>query len=421
AGRCPRSSVAGVYAHPRHRWNYGGEMTPSTRDVEDSEPTGVPESIDALTAAQVDVDVRTVDQLILLGLFDLVSSSDAAQREGWTTADLAAELCVVSRHRWVLDRWLQDLIEHGLVDRVSNGYARLDRPSRAQLRTARSAMMQAAARLGHGPVLAMTLLESLRQAPKLLRDEVAVQNLLYPAGGTEFAEDVYGTNAVSRYLNAAAAEQLAAVAHDGPIRVLELGAGIGATTTAVATRGVLLQQYVYSDLSSWFLQLGRLQFEARLPLLTLPLDIDHDFTPQLAEHGVALAFDAVLAATMAHNARDVGQLLKRVHRTLRPGGCLVLIETVQERAQSLTTMPFALSAPADRPEATLDPGSGARRDDVRRETLRTYLTEAEWLAHLSAAGFELQTRMPDPDHPLYPASQRMFAARSAARPKETML
>ena len=375
---------------------------------------------EGLSATQVDADVRAVDRLVLLGLLDQVARCTATGRDRWTAAELANELRVVPRHRWVIDRWLDDLTEHGLIDRAPSGYNRLKRPSRAEIRDARTTMMQAAARLGYGPILARTLLETLRRVPELLRDEVVVQHLLYPSGGIEFAEDVYGTNVVSRYLNAAAAALIVSVTKDGPVRVLELGAGIGATTAAVAASGVALDRYVYTDLSPWFLQLGRQQFGERLPLSTVELDIDQDFASQLAGHVVPCEFDVVMAATMAHNARDVGVLLARIRRVLRPGGHLILIETVKERPQSLTTMPFALSASADRTDVvTLDPGSGLRRDDERRGTRRTYLTEGEWLAHLATAGFDVQTPLPDPEHPLYPTSQRMLVGRSTHRPKET--
>lgn len=381
-----------------------------------------PGAAPGLTAAQVDADVRAVDRLVLLGLRELLARCAATGRDRFFAADLVEELRVAPRHRWVIDRWLDDLENHDLIERATNPatgeYLRPACPSRAQLRAARAAMMEAAARLRHGPVLAKTLLESLRRLPELLRDEVAVQHLLYPHGGTEFADDVYGKNLVSRHVNDAAATWIESVAKRGPIRVLELGAGIGATTAAVASRGVALSHYVYTDLSPWFLQLGKERFAEALPLTTLELDIDRDFAPQLAGHVVAGEFDVVLAATMAHNARDVGKLLARIQSVLRPGGYVFLIETVEERPQSLTTMPFALSAPADRADvAALDPGSGSRRDDTRRGTRRTYLTEAEWLAYLAAAGFDVEPPLPEAGHPLYPASQRVFAGRAAAHPR----
>ncbi len=373
-----------------------------------------------MTSAQVDADVRAVDQLVLLGLFDLVARCAASRHDGWTASALADELQVVPRHRWVIDRWLDDLAEQCLIDPVASGYRRVTGPSRAQLRAARSAMSQASARLGHGPVLAQTLLTSLQRSHELLRDEVAVQQLLYPSGSTHFADDVYGTNVVSRYLNHAAAALIESLANGEPLRVLELGAGIGATTAAVADSQVALDQYVYTDLSPWFLELVPQRFAERLPLTTLQLDIDQDFESQLANHVDRLAFDVVLAATMAHNARDIRALLDRIGKVLRPGGTLILIETVKERPQSLTTMPYALSATAERTGvATLDPGSGQRRDDVRRGTRRTYLTEAEWLAYLATSGFAVQAQLPQPGHPLQPTSQRIFAGRSAAPPKET--
>lgn len=375
---------------------------------------------EGLTRVQVDADVRAVDRLVLLGLLDLVARRAPARRDGWTTVELARELGVAPRHRWVIDRWLEDLAAHKLVDRAERGWNRPQRPSRGQLRAARTDMAHAASRLGHGPILATTLLESLRCAPELLRDEVAVQHLLYPGGDTAFAEDVYGANIVSRYVNDAAAAVIESVASTGQVRVLELGAGVGATTAAVAASGAAVDHYVYTDLSPWFLELGSQRFAERLPLSARQLDIDEDFAPQLAGAVDPCAFDVVLAATMAHNARDIDALLSRIRTVLRPGGRLVLIETVEERPQSLTTMPFALSAPANHADvARLDPGSGLRRDDERRGTRRTYLTDAEWLAHLAAAGLDVQTRLPDPRHPLHPASQRIFGARWAVDLEET--
>ncbi|MBG0816501.1 class I SAM-dependent methyltransferase [Planomonospora sp. ID82291] len=354
-----------------------------------------------IDASAVSTAVEDLDRLVLLGIAAELHRATRLGAPGAHRPEPAAEdLGAAVRHRWIVGHWLAALHEAGLARRDAQGrYHGLHRPSRAELAVARTRMENAAAVLGYPPALAGMLLRSLRLIPELLRDEVGVQALLYPDGEPATAEAVYRDNTVSRYLNLAAAEAVRDLAERSPrpLRALELGAGIGATTADLlpALAGRPVESYLFTDLSPFFLDVARRRFDA--PFLRYGL---LDLAGGLP--GRPGGLDLVVAATAAHNAPHVGRLLDQVARRLAPGGRVLLIETVREHAQSLTTMPPALS-PRE------GPGPPPRHDG-RAGTTRTYLTRAEWRDRLARAGLRVEADLPPDGDPLTPLSQRLFVA-----------
>nr|WP_269329691.1 class I SAM-dependent methyltransferase [Kineosporia babensis] len=249
--------------------------------------------------------------------------------------------------------------------------------------------------------------------PELLTGVVNVQTLLYPDGDVATTEVAYRTNAVSRNLNQLAASRAAETARRSgrAVRVLELGAGIGTTAAdllpALGGTPAGIGEYRYTDLSSFFLHHGRERFGSAPYLRFEVLDID-DIGPenieQLQVSGLC-DLDLVVAGTMAHNARDVDRLAAGLTGILAPGGRLILIEPVREHAQSLTTMPFALSTATGAP----------RRTDLRAGTTRTYLSAQEWTDVLTGAGFRVDPILPAPHDPLRAFSQALITATNDQR------
>ncbi|MEV2271942.1 class I SAM-dependent methyltransferase [Nonomuraea africana] len=343
--------------------------------------------------------VHHLDRLILLGIAaDLHRRTRLRDGESHDPCAVAEDLGAAPRHRWIAGHWLAALHENGLVSRNgAGGYHGLHSPRRAELAEARTRMGSARAALGYPAELAELMLRSLRLLPALLSDEVGVQALLYPDGELTTAEAVYRGNLISRYLNAAAAEVLRDLAErvNRPLRILELGAGVGATTADLlpALAGHPVEFYLFTDLSPFFLDTARRRFGAgflRYALLDIARDLPH-------QPG---GLDLVVAATMAHNAPHVGRLLDQVAALLAPGGRVLLIETVREHPQSLTSMPFALSTAGGPPE----------RHDARAGTTRTYLRREEWLAALGGSGLRVDVDLPRQGDPLTALSQRLFVA-----------
>ncbi|MFR9722194.1 class I SAM-dependent methyltransferase [Streptomyces sp. MS19] len=372
----------------------------------------------AITGTDTDVlpgHLRRLDEAALLAM------ARALGREGlfrpgvahrWD--QIADRLGVAPRHRWILRRWLAVLAEEGMLHRdAATGNVRdLRTVRRAEVAATAPAVHAACRGLGYPGAIADFFLTAADQLPRLLRDEVTVQSLLFRDDDTSAAEGAYRDNTINRYLNAAAAELLRRTPAPAarPVRVLELGAGIGGTTTtllaALADRPV---DYLFTDVSRYFLDAARQRFGDRLRYALL------DINAELAEPRVPPgAADVVVAANVLHNALHIGAALTRVRRLLAPGGLLLVIESCREHYQAMTSMQFLMSPPDGAPR----PGTS----DIRAGTDRIFLTAEEWRAVLAEDGYRPLFDLPDPDHPLTALGQRLFVARApGARPSSTTL
>jgi ubiquinone/menaquinone biosynthesis C-methylase UbiE len=82
---------------------------------------------------------------------------------------------------------------------------------------------------------------------------------------------------------------------------------------------------MYSDISPSLLVHGQNKFSQYRALRTTLLDVDRD---PLLQGLNAESFDLVLAANVIHATPDIRRSVGHLRRVLRPGGYLILIETV---------------------------------------------------------------------------------------------
>lgn len=123
------------------------------------------------------------------------------------------------------------------------------------------------------------------------------------------------------------------------LRVLEIGAGTGGTSTAVLEalcpgggRGAgdaRLLRYTYTDISAGFFEKAGHKFarwKAGGVLEFRVLDVEKDVEAQGFDDG---AYDVVVAANVLHATADLARTLANVRRLLAPGGKLLLQEITQ--------------------------------------------------------------------------------------------
>jgi len=145
------------------------------------------------------------------------------------------------------------------------------------------------------------------------------------------AETLYRDSIPARVMNGLLAEtlgQLARTRDPGrPPRVLEIGAGTGAST--VAALGSLPEgaEYWFTDISPAFVrQASRTLVDPRLRFSTF--DIEHPAPEQSVDEG---RFDFVIASNVLHATRSLGATMDQVARLLVPGGVLLLVEGTARR------------------------------------------------------------------------------------------
>nr|WP_237331333.1 SDR family NAD(P)-dependent oxidoreductase [Streptomyces mexicanus] len=113
-------------------------------------------------------------------------------------------------------------------------------------------------------------------------------------------------------------------AADRPLRILEVGAGTGATTRAVLPHLPRQHtQYVFTDVSESFFARARTKLAAWDFVEYRPLDLDRDPREQGYHEG---SFDLVLASNVLHATADVRASLGRLSFLLADGGHLLVQE-----------------------------------------------------------------------------------------------
>ena len=179
------------------------------------------------------------------------------------------------------------------------------------------------------------LAHCVEHLPAVLRGAVPATDVLFPASSLELVEQIYRGNPAAERFNRIAAEtvRLAAGAMlnesraSAPLRILEIGAGTGGTSAAVldGLRPVADRvRYVYTDVSSRFVQYGKRLYEPVHPFTDFrTLDIERDVDAQgFQDH----ACDIVLAANVLHATRDIGRTLNEIKRLLKANGLLIVLE-----------------------------------------------------------------------------------------------
>ncbi|WP_413805560.1 amino acid adenylation domain-containing protein [Streptomyces sp. OE57] len=329
-----------------------------------------------------------------------------------TAEEVLRRTGTVPRHQRVVRRWLTALEAAGMVTR-DPGTGRLLDPAPACGEALDRAWADIDEHERHGgglwpaPVLAL-FRTSMERLPELLRGDLDQVRLLFPDGQLETAQAAFADNLIVRYLNRAAAAVAARLAAGTPphrpLRVLEIGAGVGATTQElVPALAAAEPDYLFTDVSRFFLNAAQARFGDRPWMRYGLFDINEDhraqgYRPQ--------SFDLIVAANVLHNARHIGHTLDRLRELLAPGGWLVFTELTADRHELMTSMEFLVRL--DQGQAHHDEGDF---EDLRRGLDQTFLDLAQWRELLTAAGAQAVFALPgDGDDALSGLGQHLIAA-----------
>jgi len=322
-----------------------------------------------------------------------------AAGEAQTLDGLMQRSGIGASYRHLVSRWLDSLVEAGQLRRDGERFV----ADRALAEPPLAALWAEAERLfvDNQPLLAYVRHCGTLVAPVLLGRESPLETL-FPQGSFELAENLYERSATMRYINGLAAtafETLAATVPAGrALRVLEVGAGTGGTSSAILStlRAALpadRAQYQFTDVSDVFLDRARERFAA-YPFLTFGR-FDMDTDPQAQGYAPG-SVDAIVSANAVHASRDLRVALKRLRGLLAPGGMLVLVE-------STTHLPWF-----DMTTGLIE-GWQHFADDLRGDN--PLLPPQRWLEALREAGFDEAGAWPPAGSPAEALGQHVIVAR----------
>ncbi|URX61839.1 amino acid adenylation domain-containing protein [Luteibacter anthropi] len=327
-----------------------------------------------------------------------------SQREAWPVDEavdadtLLKRTRIHERHRWLVRLWLDDLRAAGWLHADTQERLRPTRPVDAvSVTTAWHHAASQAADAGTPLAVIDYLRVHAARLDALLDDACNPFELLFPQGGNDLALALYGEEPASRYNNhalAALLRQIAARRESGqPLRVLEIGAGTGATTNVIAPLlDGLDADYLFTDLGSFFLPESRQRFAVYPWLRHSLFDVDRDHREQGLAPG---SFDVVICAGVLGSVRDPDAALTRIGELLSSDGWLLFTEPTQDHPHILLSQGFMMSP------------AGGDRDRGRSP----FLSAPGWQDAIRRNGGEPVLVLPGEDHALAPGGMRFFAAR----------
>jgi SAM-dependent methyltransferase len=152
--------------------------------------------------------------------------------------------------------------------------------------------------------------------------------LIFPDGDLSFVTPLYqdspGAQLFNTWIQQAVVRAIATLPTQRGLRILELGAGTGGTTSFLLPHLPPDQtQYRFTDVGALFLQKAQERFGAYSFVQYRPLDIEQDPASQGFEPHQQ---DIIIAANVLHATQDLNQTLAHVRQLLAPGGLLILME-----------------------------------------------------------------------------------------------
>lgn len=258
------------------------------------------------------------------------------------------------------------------------------------------------------------LWEYQKKSSDLLLDQICGRvkglDLLFPEGDTDIADAAYHSNVVNGMLNEAASAALNHLvlqkAEDNcEVQILEIGAGVGGTTKTVVKHLPKVKiRYIFTDVSNFFINKARQQFE-NYDFMNYGLyDINIPFEEQNLEES---SFDIILAANVLHNARNIPDYFKELKRLLKRKGALVLLEAMDDFYSLLTSVEMSV----------LKSGED-RFTDIRSGKEKIMYSEQEWEDLFVSEEMTLLASFPAKDSLLNEIGQKVFVVKANSNEKE---
>ncbi|MDH6351181.1 bifunctional Gfo/Idh/MocA family oxidoreductase/class I SAM-dependent methyltransferase [Brevibacillus sp. 1238] len=353
--------------------------------------------------------VERLEQAALASMLLALQSQGALAEPDrrYSSSDIFSLAQVAPRHEPVIWRWLHVLQDKNYIDAREDAFQCGQRMSREEVE--RRWMMAKEAWSGKlgSPLVIDYLKSNADQLPALMNDTQQAALLLFPEGRMDVANALYRDTLVAKYLNKSVAEAASRIASGKrSLRILEVGAGTGATTDGVVARlrplvaKGLRVDYMYTDVSHFFLAAARQRFKDCPWMSFAVVDIDKNLFEQGVEPG---SVDIVVAAGMLNNARDTDQIIRSLMESLVPGGWMLITEPTREFTEMLISQAFMMTPPVD----------------DRKQTQSTFMTVQQWRDVFHGAGVGELAVLPGEDHPLALLGQKLFVIQKGQEAEKT--
>lgn len=228
----------------------------------------------------------------------------------------------------------------------------------------------------------------------ILQKKIKTVDILFPEGAENSAVGVYSDNKGSRLFNKLVGNLVNKYIqiHEGkPIKILEIGAGIGGTTRYIMDKIKNENfEYYYTDISYYFLNKAMDKYGTRNVQYKI-----FDINGSLYKQGFGdEKFDIILCANMLHNSKNGYEALRNINYMLNDKGIFVIIDETTEPEFLLTSI-------------ELNDALASFYDD-RAKNNGIFFTYEQWETMFSTCKANIWVDFPQKDSDLALTGQRLF-------------
>ncbi len=254
-----------------------------------------------------------------------------------------------------------------------------------------------------GTTTALQLLP--RCGEKLAEVLLGVQDplkLLFPEGDASLVTQLYQDSSTVQVVNQVVQQALQTALEYLPaeqgIRILEVGAGTGSTTSYILPHlPVECTEYAFTNIDHAFLVQAQEKFKKYDFIRYELLDIEQ---PPTTQGFIPHQYDLVIAANVLHATQDLSTTLGHVRQLLKPGGTLLLLEaTTRHKWVDLT---FGLTE------------GWWRFTDTNIRPGHPLLSVQQWQELLQTSGFQEVASVPEETFEAGHIIEKVFVAQSGA-------
>lgn len=256
---------------------------------------------------------------------------------------------IQEKYHWLIMPWLSSLTSAGLISQNERGLYRAElQVTEEQQRELWERLHSSwSEELGSIEIIDYIRINAQKLA-EILRGNVDPLSLLYTEVDTSYTRALYIDNTMATYLNKCIGQFVKKIAEENPdrkLRILEIGAGSGATTQHVISslEGYAFEYY-FTDVTKYFFANAKKEFGEKEEVIIKSFDIDKDYM----EQGFAPnSFDIVIGAYVLENAKDIEESLKRIEALLMPQGYLLFSAPFRDEEWLLVSQALMMTLPED--------------------------------------------------------------------------
>lgn len=247
------------------------------------------------------------------------------QGESFSLESATQNLGIVPGQERLFQRMLQILGEEGILQRTQQQWQVI------QALQGDNPELKSQALLNQYPnaTTELTLLHRCgSQLSGVLQGKVDPVELVFPEGDLSTSAQLYQESLGAKVMNTMVQKAIALAIAKLPklrkIRLLEIGAGTGGTTSYILPHlPAWRTEYVFTDIGGLFTTKAQEKFRDYPFVRYQTLDIEIDPTNQGFEEN---KYDVIIAANVLHATSNMTQTMTNVQKLLAPGGILVLLE-----------------------------------------------------------------------------------------------